>query len=94
MAGKVTMPIAKAMTMLPLSDREKLWATVKSKPEDQAVIDATIADLEKVGAIQACCHDADRIVEEAWNNLDKKVPDSFSKLMLRAFGWFVVERGC
>lgn len=41
---------------------------------------------------QVCMDEAMAIVEDAWATLDPIVPDSFSKIMLRAFGWFVVER--
>ena len=32
------------------------------------------------------------MVESAWIEMDKQVPDSFSKIMLRSFGYFVTER--
>ena len=67
-------------------------AQIKSKPEDQSVINACIAKMEECGAIQACVDEAMTIVEDAWRKLDPIVPDSFYKIMLRAFGWFVVER--
>jgi hypothetical protein len=31
-------------------------------------------------------------VENAWSKLDPVVDDSQFKLMLRAFGWYVLER--
>lgn len=65
---------------------------IKSKPQSQAVINECIAKLEKYGAIQACVDEAMAMVEAAWQALDPLVPDSFYKIMLRAFGWFVVER--
>ena len=48
--------------------------------------------LEECGALQACEAEAERLVEEAWSVLDPLVPDSLAKLMLRAFGWFVLAR--
>src|SRR5262249_14340575 len=35
-AGKVTIPIAKAMARLPLNERRELWGTLSSKPTDPA----------------------------------------------------------
>ena len=51
-----------------------------------------IATLEACGALDACQDQADKLVEDAWKELDSAVPDSFSKMMLRSFGWFVVRR--
>jgi geranylgeranyl pyrophosphate synthase/predicted secreted hydrolase len=90
--GKVTMPIAKAMTRLNKKERKALWTTVKSKPQDQKTVLQCIAKLEACGAIDACTAQADILVEDAWRELDKVCPDSFSKIMLRSFGSFVVER--
>ena len=45
-----------------------------------------------MGAIEACIEQSHIIVEEAWAKLDGVVPDSFAKMMLRSFGWFVIER--
>ena len=92
MAGKVTMPVAKAMSRMNKADRQKLWDTVSSKPQDTTIVNNVIADLEKVGAIDACVEQANSIVEDAWAKLDPIVPDSFAKMMLRSFGWFVVRR--
>jgi hypothetical protein len=46
-AGKVTIPIAKAMSRLPLRERRELWETLSSKPADPAVIAAVIAQQPK-----------------------------------------------
>jgi len=91
-AGKVTYPVVKGIGRVPHDEMVALWAKIKSKPEAQEEINACIAVLEKYGAIQACVDEAMEMVEEAWRVLDPTVPDSFYKIMLRAFGWFVVER--
>lgn len=92
MAGKVTFPIAKAMSKLDAPGRAALWGTLVTKPQDPAVVAAIIAQLEGLGAIEECVAQADDMVEQAWRELDPLVPDSFSKMMLRAFSWFVIER--
>jgi len=91
--GKVTMPVCKAMAKLQtVEERKKLWDIIKSKPQDQKIVDSVIAQLEDLGAIQACVDQADKIVNQAWSDLDSVIPDSFAKMMLRAFGSFVIER--
>lgn len=91
--GKVTIPVVKAMGKLKTKEeRAKLWATIESKPEDPDVVAGVIEQLEGLGAIEECVTDAVTLVENAWATLDKVVPDSFPKIMLRSFGWFVIER--
>ena len=91
--GKVTMPLCKAMGILEsLEQRKELWEAVSAKPQEQAVVDEIIYKLESLGAVQACVEQADTIVNEAWRELDSVIPDSFAKIMLRSFGWFVIER--
>ena len=92
MCGKVTMPVAKAMGLMGLQQRQKLWKTIESKPQDQATVNQVIKELEDVGAVQECVVQANKLVEDAWAALDPIIPDSFSKMMLRSFGWFVVRR--
>ena len=90
--GKVTLPVAKAMSRLPLSEREWLWDTLKSKPEDAEMVRRVIDRLESCGAIEACMQQARALVEDGWRVLEPLVPDTLAKMMLRAFGWFVLER--
>ena len=74
MCGKVTMPVAKAMSLMPtLEARQDLWETVKSKPQDEKIVADTIAKLEACGALDACQAQADAPVEDAWAELDTKV---------------------
>jgi geranylgeranyl pyrophosphate synthase len=91
-AGKVTFPVVKAITRLPKGEMKALWEVIKSKPADQAVVQRCIDILERCDAIEACVRHSQDIVEEAFRALDPVVPDSFSKIMLRSFGWFVTER--
>jgi geranylgeranyl pyrophosphate synthase/predicted secreted hydrolase len=92
MCGKVTMPVAKAMSRMNKPQRAALWSVIESKPQDQDVVNKVIQDLEDCGAIEACVVHANRLVEESWAAMDPIVPDSFAKMMLRSFGWFVVRR--
>ncbi len=90
--GKVTIPVAKAMSRLPLGERRKLWETLSSKPTDPAVIAAVIEQLEGCGALATCDQQAHELVESAWRRLDPMLRDSRVKVILRAFGWYVLER--
>ena len=92
-AGKVTMPVVKAIARLPRDEMAAMWAVIKTKPTSRPVVDGIIAQLEACGAIDACVEQASAIVEEAYAAMDAVIPDSFSKIMLRAFGSFVIDRG-
>jgi len=93
-AGKVTFPVAKAMSKdrLDAAQRSKLWTTIKSKPQDYETVKACIDTMDKCGAIQASIDHANDLVRHAWMEVDACIPDSFFKMLLRAFGWYVLER--
>jgi geranylgeranyl pyrophosphate synthase/predicted secreted hydrolase len=90
--GKVTLPVAKAMSRLPLEGRRALWDAVRAKTSDAELVDSVISTLESTGALDACADEASERVESAWQRLDPHLEDSLPKLMLRAFGWYVLER--
>jgi geranylgeranyl pyrophosphate synthase len=90
--GTITLPVAKAMSRLEQDDRAWLWRTVASKPQDRAVVGEVVQKLESCGAITATEQEARLLVEGAWERAEPLLRDSISKVMLRAFGWFVLER--
>jgi geranylgeranyl pyrophosphate synthase len=91
--GKVTMPVAKALAKLATrAERADLWTAIAAKPTDPVEIGRIIEQLEACGAVEACVTQATALVEEAWGRLDPLVEDSLAKVMLRGFGWFVLER--
>jgi geranylgeranyl pyrophosphate synthase/predicted secreted hydrolase len=90
--GKVTAPVVKAMALLPLERRRSLWATLASKPHDPAVIAGVIELLEECGALDACADQARELIETAWQQVDALFPDSHTKVTLRAFSWFILDR--
>jgi len=93
MAGKVTYPIAKAMGLLKNEeDRAEIWNTVKSKPQDPKVVEDCIKKLDSCNAITLSGDEAKEMMEAAWRKLDPTIPDSFQKVFLRAFGWYLVDR--
>jgi geranylgeranyl pyrophosphate synthase/predicted secreted hydrolase len=90
--GKVTAPIAKAMTRLPLDQRRELWSRLSARPSDPTDIRDVIAIVSGCGALDACERQARELVEREWQALDPLIPDSQYKVRLRAFGWFVLDR--
>jgi geranylgeranyl pyrophosphate synthase len=93
MNGTVTLPMAKAMSRIrDANERRWLADTLKSKPQDLPTVAAVVEKLETCGAIQACADEAKEIIETAWRRAEPHLPDSMAKVMLRAFGWYILER--
>jgi len=90
--GKITLPIARGMVKLDGSGRKWLFETLRKKPEDRETIGRVIDTLEESGAIEECAQQARSLVENGWAKVAPLVPDSIAKMMLRAFGWYVIER--
>jgi geranylgeranyl pyrophosphate synthase/predicted secreted hydrolase len=90
--GTITLPLAKAMSRCSLAEREWLSRTILSRPKEPAVISEVIAKLESCGALDATQAQAEELVESAWARAAPLLADSTAKVMLRAFGWFVLQR--
>ena len=90
--GKVTLPVARALGHLSEVDRKRLWVLVSVRSSDPAIVGEAIGLIEKCGALDGCLSDARKLVEDAWRALTPLVEDSLAKVMLRAFGWYVLER--
>jgi geranylgeranyl pyrophosphate synthase/predicted secreted hydrolase len=91
-AGKVTAPVAKAMSRLALSERRRLWSILSSKPAERSLVAEAVKLIDECGALDACDSQAREMVEAGWAQIDPIVPDSQFKMRLRAFGWFVLDR--
>jgi geranylgeranyl pyrophosphate synthase/predicted secreted hydrolase len=90
--GKVTLPIAKALSILPFAERKWIWSTLQSQPANQKVVSSVVEKLEACGVLDACVKQGHDLIETTWRNLEPKLEDSFPKIMLRAFGWYILER--
>jgi geranylgeranyl pyrophosphate synthase len=90
--GVVTLPVAAAMSKLPPDKREWLWQTLQNKPKDEATISAAVELINSCGAIQACADRAKDLVEDGWRKTEVLLEPSLTRVMLRAFGWYVLER--
>ena len=97
-AGKITYPVAVAMRAGAGGEvggeerRREIWSIVQSKTSDVAAVNRCIALIEHNGGMSTSYEHATRIVADAWQRMDPHIPDSFYKLMLRAFGMYVLER--
>lgn len=90
--GSITYPVAKAMARLDAAGRKRLADLLAARPTDPVVVAGAVELLESCGAVQAAADDAAARVESAWHRADPVLPDTIPKVMLRAFGWYVLER--
>lgn len=90
--GKVTLPVVKAMGRLPAQRRRFLHESLRSRPEDSVTVKEIVDILEGSGAVEACAVHARQLVEQGWQRLEPLVEDSMAKMLLRAFGWYLLER--
>jgi len=90
--GNITFPMAKAMSRFTLQEREWTWKILQSKHKKLTSISSLIKKLEKRGALDACVEQASELVEKVWVEVESNFEDSITKMMLRAFGWYVLER--
>ncbi len=90
--GKVTAPVAKAFGRLNRKGRALLWDNLEICRRDHLAVERVIATLEQCGALDDCMDEAYELIEQAWAAAAPLLPDSHAKLMLRAFGWYVLER--
>ncbi|KAG5506996.1 hypothetical protein JKF63_05742 [Porcisia hertigi] len=90
--GKITYPIAVAMDRLEIADRQKLWAILQKSTKEAADIRHAVELITKVDAPSECLLIARRHLQKAWDELDPLLEDSFPKLVMRTFCFFLVER--
>lgn len=89
-AGKVTMPLAHGIGRL--SDPVGVWAAVRDGKADEHTVRAVARELVDCGAVQACYDEAREHVDKAWAALDPLLPNTFTKMMVHALGFYAAMR--
>lgn len=90
--GKVTYPIAKSLELLPIHEKIQVWEILVAKTSDTNLHQKLIKLFENQGVFEACYLESQRIIESAWSKLDPLLTESYTKLMLRAFTWHLINR--
>lgn len=91
-AGKVTMPLAHAVALLPPRRTRELWYSVRDGDADEATVAAAAASLEECGAVAACTGEAQGLVERTWKPLRDLVPCTWTSVMMGALGAYAARR--
>ncbi|WP_267909091.1 polyprenyl synthetase family protein [Nocardiopsis alborubida] len=91
-AGKVTMPLAHAVALLPPRRARELWYSVRDGDADEATVAAAAASLEECGAVAACTGEAQGLVERTWKPLRDLVPCTWTSVMMGALGAYAARR--
>ncbi|MFD9739046.1 polyprenyl synthetase family protein [Umezawaea sp. NPDC059074] len=91
-AGKVTMPLARAVGLLPPDRMAAVWAAVRDGRADLGTVREVAAALVECGAVRACHAEARSHVDTAWAALEPLLPNTFTKVVVRALGHYAARR--
>ncbi|MCS7481225.1 polyprenyl synthetase family protein [Umezawaea endophytica] len=91
-AGKVTMPLAHAVGLLPPERLAAVWAVVRDGRADHAAVREIAEELVGCGAARACHEEARSHVDTAWAVLEPLLPNTFTKVVVRALGHYAALR--
>ncbi len=90
--GKRTLVVIKTLEKASDKDKERLVEILDSHPTDENVIKEAIEIIKGYGAIEYAGEKAGEIVETAWEEIDKLVPESEAKETLHSLALFCTER--
>ena len=90
--GKVTMPLAHAVGLLPPDRLAAVWTAVRDGRADHATVRGIAGELVECGAVRACHEEARSHVDTAWAALEPLVPNTFTKVVVRALGHYAAQR--
>ncbi|MET9142946.1 polyprenyl synthetase family protein [Streptomyces sp. NPDC004042] len=90
--GKVTMPLAHAVALLPRAELTALWQSVRTPGADPGTVREAITALVSCGALRAAREEADHLVERAWTALSPHLPPSEAATRLHTLGRATVRR--
>lgn len=74
--GKVTMPLAHAVTLLPRPELKQVWQLVRGQRAGEDELAWVRRALIGCGAEAACEQEADALLEKAWQDLEPVLPPS------------------
>lgn len=91
--GKRTLMVVRAVSVLPKPEASKLLKILDLKEKSESDVGHAIKLLEKSGSIEYARDYSERLVAKSWSSLDRVLPDSKAKGMLKDFAGYLVKRG-
>lgn len=90
--GKRTLMAIHALGKLSEKDRKRLLEILNSHPTNQQTIMEAIELIKKHGSIEYAKEAGKKIVEEAWQEIEEKIPDSEAKQLLKELADYSIGR--
>jgi geranylgeranyl pyrophosphate synthase len=90
--GKISLLVVHALSKADVKDKERLREILAMHTKERELISEAIAIIEKYGSDEYTKELEERLVKEAWVNVDKIIPESESKKRLKAMVEFLINR--
>lgn len=90
--GKRTIMVLHALQHSNSTDKKRLLEILNAHPSDEKTIREAIALIEKHGSMEYARAKAKELVEKSWKGVDKELPESHAKNVLRAFADYLITR--
>ncbi|MGC8649129.1 MAG: polyprenyl synthetase family protein [Candidatus Micrarchaeia archaeon] len=90
--GKLTLMVIYALRHLDVKKRDRLLNILKMHTQDKALINEAIALINEAGAVEYAKSEAKRIMNEAWDNVDKLLKPSPAKEKIKELTQFLINR--
>ncbi len=92
MEGKRTLMVIHALNALQAGRKNRLLGILNSKEKSANDVKEAIELIEDAGSVDYAKAIARRLIIDSWEKLGKKIPDSPSKVLLKEFADYMVER--
>ncbi|MGD0511481.1 MAG: polyprenyl synthetase family protein, partial [Candidatus Micrarchaeaceae archaeon] len=90
--GKITMLVIYTLARANDQDKNRLVEILKMHTTDRALIKEAIGILSKYGAHEYAKGLEEKLVKDAWKNVDAVLPDSAAKEKLKSLAEFLINR--
>jgi len=90
--GKRSLLVVHTLQKADKKDRKRLLEILKMHTTNQKLRDEAIEIIKKYGSIEYSKEKARNMVREAWEGVNKLLPESDAKNKLKAFAYYLIER--
>jgi geranylgeranyl pyrophosphate synthase len=90
--GKISLLVVHALATANEKDRKRLREILKMHTKDRELISEAISIIERYDSEEYTKELEEKLVKDAWRDIDKMIPDSDSKKRLKAMVEFLINR--